>query len=434
MNNKYLKIFLCTVLLAASACRKAETAEETIKNSDITSDLARSDEHLDITWDLIRMAEHSPEIKALLEKAISQAHAANPNPDTNPVDSLESYYAFVDRVVRGMPWEIEPAGNHDSLYDQIDQSMGCLYFIADQPLEELSGYGYYHNSLLYHEPFRSWWIEMLGKNGAFLNTEESWNDKYYQTALANPDFQLAGDLYEDPSNWKSFNDFFARKLSDPAKRPIAAADDPSVIVSPADSEPQGFWQIDEDSRVQVDFAEEEGISIKTGTLTDVSVLLKGSAYADAFAGGTLTHTFLDVNDYHRYHFPADGTVKEVFMIPQDDAPGGVIIWNQKLGKYKEYYSQYFGWQSIETRGVIILELDSGGLAAIVPVGMCQVSSVNFESNITPGLKVKKGDPMGYFLFGGSDIIMVFSKDAGFEMTTPAGQHIDMGTRYGQLSK
>jgi hypothetical protein len=86
------------------------------------------------------------------------------------VDSLESYYAFVDRVVRGIHGEIEPAGNFDGLYDQIDQSMGCLYFIANQPLEELSAYGYYHNSLLYHEPFRSWWIEMLEENGTFLNT------------------------------------------------------------------------------------------------------------------------------------------------------------------------------------------------------------------------------------------------------------------------
>ena len=42
--------------------------------------------------------------------------------------------------------------------------------------------------------------------------------------------------------------------------------------------------------------------------------------------------------------------------------------------------------------------------------------------------------MGYFLFGGSDIIMIFSRDAGFEMTTEPGKHIDMGTLYGRLSQ
>lgn len=51
-----------------------------------------------------------------------------------------------------------------------------------------------------------------------------------------------------------------------------------------------------------------------------------------------------------------------------------------------------------------------GLAAIVPVGMCQVSSVGFEADVVPGAQVKKGDPLGYSLFGGSNVVMVFSED------------------------
>lgn len=54
-----------------------------------------------------------------------------------------------------------------------------------------------------------------------------------------------------------------------------------------------------------------------------------------------------------------------------------ITWDREEGRYKEYFSEVFGWQSIETRGVVIIETDSGGLVAVVPVGMCQVSSVNF---------------------------------------------------------
>ena len=133
----------------------------------------------------------------------------------------------------------------------------------------------------------------------------------------------------------------------------------------------------------------EGIALKTGTLQDVSVLLEGSAYAHAFENGALTHTFLDINDYHRYHFPVSGTVREVFVIPQDDAPGGVITWDPEAGRYREYGSEQFGWQSIETRGVCVVELDQGGYAALVPVGMCQVSSVNFEPTVRPGVHVNK---------------------------------------------
>ena len=307
--------------------------------------------------------------------------------------------------------------------------------MCDQSLEELEGLGYYHNSLMYHEPFRSWLINFTSEYGEYLNTEESWNDEFYQNALANPDFNLDGDLYEDPSNWKSFNDFFARRLSDPSKQPIAEPDDEKVVVSPADSVPQGIWQIDENSRVANDGPDTgiNGIAIKTGTLTDVSVLLGQSEYADAFANGRLTHTFLDVNDYHRYHFPVSGTVLEAFVIPADDAPGGVITWDTEAGRYKEFFSEQFGWQSIETRGVIVMELEAGGLAALVPVGMCEVSSVNFEETVKPGAAVKKGDPMGYFLFGGSDVIMIFSEDAGFEMTAQQDRHMDMGSAYGLLA-
>ena len=107
-------------------------------------------------------------------------------------------------------------------------------------------------------------------------------------------------------------------------------------MAPADSVPQGLWQIDENSKVTNDGLDTgiNGIAIKTGTLTDVSVLLGQSGYADAFANGRLTHTFLDVNDYHRYHFPVSGTVLEAFVIPADDAPGGVITWDAEAGRHR----------------------------------------------------------------------------------------------------
>ena len=159
---------------------------------------------------------------------------------------------------------------------------------------------------------------------------------------------------------------------------------------------------------------------------------KDGAYADAFSNGTVTHTFLDITDYHRYHIPVSGTVREVLHIPQYDAPGGVIIWDKDKGKYVEHYSEMIGWQSIETRGVVIIETDTGGYAAVIPVGMCQVSSVNFEDTIVPGAKVKKGDPLGYFLFGGSDIVMIFSEDLDFEMTAEPNVHYSMGQEYGRI--
>lgn len=430
--RKLLPVFsLLLVLLFLTGA----PAESSLPESPLTTDMVQTDAHQAITWDLIHLVEHSPSLKSLLEQAISQAHALNPDPMMNPIHDLESYYAFIDRCIHAMPWEISPCGTYDSLYERIDQGMGCLYFICDQPLKALEAEGTFHASLMYHEPFRSWFGRFLSESGRYLSTEKSWCDAYYRNALANPDFHLDDGTYEDPENWKSFNDFFARRLRDPSVRPIAEPGDDSVVVSPADAVPQGIWKIDGESRVIAEEpAAQAGLRIKTGTLQDVSVLLGSSAYAHAFENGTMTHTFLDVNDYHRYHFPVSGTVREVLFIPQDDAPGGVITWSREEGRYKEYFSEVFGWQSIETRGVVIIETDSGGLVAVVPVGMCQVASVNFESSVTPGARVRKGDPLGFFLFGGSDIVMLFSEDLHFDMTAVPQEHILMGSAYGRIGE
>lgn len=388
--------------------------------------------HLPDTERLITMVEHNSELKQLLTESIAKAKATNPDRVTNPAQTLDEYYAFIDRAATALPWTILPSGPDTTLYNQIDQSLDYFYFVNDQPLDALKHKGYYHNSLQYHEPYRTWLIEFTKKWGFFLSQEGSWCDAYYRRALADPSFGLQRGWYEDPSHWKTFNEFFARYLKSPDQRPIASPGDASVVAAPADSKPQGVWAIDEHSNLV-------GVTIKSNTFKSIAVLIgEGSAYKDAFASGTLTHTFLDVNDYHRYHTPIAGTVKEVRLIPADDAVGGIISWDPKAGKYLLDASNP-GWQNIETRGCVILETPEYGLVALLPIGMSQVSSVNFEETIKPGDTLKKGDMLGYFLFGGSDFVMIFQKGVKFTLTVPptgngAYSHVLMGEKYGELSK
>ena len=125
------------------------------------------------------------------------------------------------------------------------------------------------------------------------------------------------------------------------------------------------------------------------------------------------------------------------LIPATNTSGGFITWDKKKNKYL-FDPGGMGYQSIETRGCIILETEKYGLAALLPIGMSPVCSVNFIEIIKEGMKVKKGDEMGYFLFGGSDFIMVFQKQSGFvlDAAKEGGEvykHLLMGERYGQLS-
>ena len=390
--------------------------------------------HAPMTEKLIALLDADSALLGMLEHSIALAKQANPDPVTNPVQTIAGFYTYLDHAATALPWNIAPWAEtvYSSLYDQIDQSLCYFYFILDQPLPELDGTHPYFNSLQYTEPIRSWMIEFTRAYGMFLDTPASWNDEYLARAQADPEYHLMDGTYEDPSNWHTFNEFFSRYLASPEVRPIARPENDRVVICPADSTPQNVWNIDENSLVISD----NPVIIKSGSLRSVDSLLGPSRFKGAFAGGRLSHTFLDVHDYHRYHFPVGGVIREVCKIPGDVAAGGFTIWDPEEHRYRLIQTDT-AWQSLETRGLVVVETDNYGLVALLPIGMSQVSSVNFEPEVVEGSRVEKGDMLGYFLFGGSDYVMLFQKEAGFDLTTPridreTFEHRLFGQEYGRF--
>lgn len=389
------------------------------------------------TQELITLLENDPDLKSLLISSISKAKDINPDRNTNPAQTLEEYYEFITWTETTMPWAIVKKDDYPEIFDNIFQGLCAFYFLIDQPLPELEGLGLVNNSLQYYEPFANWMVTFSKSWGSFLDTENSWNEEYYQMALNDPNFGLQNGWYEDPTNWKTFNQFFARYLKSPDMRPISSPDLDAVVVSFADSEPQGVWAIDSKSFLM----EDSGVPVKSATLKSISKLIgEDSEFKDAFANGTFTHSFLNVNDYHRYHFPVGGTIKEVRIIPGINPTGAKFWWDNENKRYAFDPNAKIGWQSVETRGCVIVETKEFGLVALMPIGMAAVNSVNLEENITPGTIVKKGDMLGHFAFGGSDFIMIFQDGVRFTLDAPMqedGQsykHILMGERLGLLSK
>ncbi|MCX6673975.1 MAG: phosphatidylserine decarboxylase [Methanothrix sp.] len=382
------------------------------------------DSHKAITQDLINLIEKNPEIGNMLEASIAKAKEINPDPKTNPVQNLSDYYDFIDSTSEIIPQDV--LGDPSNITrDQILQSICYFYFLVDQPLPELENKGLFNNTIQYYEPFSSWLRDFADAWGLFLDTEESWSPKIYQEFYNDPNFGLQKGWYESSSNWSTFNQFFSRYLESPNARPIASPNDTSVVVSPADSVPQGTWAIANDSTIEV----KDGLEVKLVHYYSVEDLLgNDSMYKDAFANGVLTHTFLNVNDYHRYHFAVGGTIKENKSIVQNVALE--VSWNSTGKKYDPIDST--GWQFSQTRGYVIVDTEKYGLVALIPMGMAQVSSVNFEKGVVVGSAPEKGDMLGNFLFGGSDFIMLFQDRAGFEMTATPGIHILMGEEYGVM--
>jgi len=380
------------------------------------------DSHKAITQDLINLVEKNPEIGTMLVESIAKAKKINPDPQTNPVQNLSDYYDFIDRASELIPQDVldDPA---NLTRDQILQSICYFYFLVDQPLPELENKGLFNNTIQYYEPFSTWLCSFADTWGMFLDTEESWNNETYQQFYDDPIYGLQGPWYEPSSNWNTFNRFFSRYLASPDQRPIASPNDTSLVVSPADSVPQGTWAIYNNSTI------DGGLQVKLVRYFSVEDLLgNDSEYKDAFANGVLTHTFLNVNDYHRYHFAVGGKIVDNRSITQNVALE--VKWNSSEKKYDPIDST--GWQFSQTRGYVIVDTGEYGLVALIPMGMAQVSSVNFEKGVVVGTTHEKGEMLGNFLFGGSDFVMLFQKKAGFELMTTPGVHILMGEKYGVM--
>jgi phosphatidylserine decarboxylase precursor len=382
-------------------------------------------EHTEATKALIRICNENAEVKALLEHAIRQAASINPDRRYNPAQTLTEFYDFVDWNVRQLPWDvmIHPAPNDygRSLYGRTDQGIGYFWFIVDQPLEELSDRGYFYPTVEFVEPFATWLSTYSQSWGDWLDTEDSWNDTYYNMVKDDPDWGLDKGWYGEGNLWRTYNEFFARELASPDARPIADVD----VVAPADSWPKKTWAIDDHNQLVYD-----DLQIKTAKISDIAQLIgNDSQYKDAFAGGTLTHTFLDVNCYHRYHAPVDGVLKELRTVPGVSAGGGYTLWDDEEKLY--YYVNDLGFQMVETRSCAIIETKDFGLVAMLPVGMSQICSVNWIPTLHVGQTLHRGDEMGYFKFGGSDIVMIFQRGVDVELLHD-GDQLLMGEEYARL--
>lgn len=394
---------------------------------------------------LVDALDANPQTKQLVEKSIAKAKEINPSRVTNPAQSLTEFYDFLDWSLTRMPWDFFPENLFHGFAEKTDQSILYPYWLIDQPMDELEDKGLFFPSVEYVSPVKEWLIEYCQAWAVFLDSKESWNDTYYEMIRSEEKFGLDKGWYEDKSNWHSFNDFFCRKLANASARPIASPDDATVVCAPADALPQGVWDISADGRFYADpIKSEEGVTLKSETYVSVEQLLgpEGAAYAPLFHEGTLTHTYLNYDDYHRYHFPVAGTVKAVYIIPHDDSVGGVVYWSDKLQRYV-LESNSLSWQAYETRGCVIIETEGSGLVAVLPIGMGQVSSVNWEPEVKVGYKAAKGAPLGYFLFGGSDCVLLFQKSASFKLTAPKGgegsysngyAHIYQGEKLGTINK
>ncbi len=240
--------------------------------------------------------------------------------------------------------------------------------------------------------------------GSFLNTTDSFNQDILDSFIKDsPSYRVEDSMIDGrpnaPSGWLTFNQFFARELN-PGLRPITSPADNSIVTSPADCTFKATYPIGPDSTIPQ-------ITIKkTHKFASIEDLLEGSEYKSAFANGVFVHYFLGPYSHHRFHTPVAGIVRECRPVQ------GLVYLEANIanGQFDAPDSAEGGYEFAQARGIIIVDTTESpfgniGIVATIPVGMCQVSSVNMTAAV--GSNSLKGDEFGYFLFGGSDIIVLF---------------------------
>lgn len=367
-----------------------------------------------VVEDLVKMI-HKNKWKNHFEKAIKKANSKNV-PLLEDVKDLEKFLDWINAFLYWVPRENSSGQN-------VNEHLCALYFIADQKtLLELQNKIIPYDKALKLTPFSKWLVDYANAMGEFLDTPESLTKESEQSFYDTPIYNMK-EYTRPHGGWRSFNQIFARHFK-PGFRPIAAVSDQSIIVMPADSTFAGQWEIRKDSNVTV-----KNLNWK------VSELLEGSPYKDRFENGLFMHSYLSPTDYHRQHAPVGGKVLEARVIQ-----GQVYLEveskkvDEHLGKHhlklKRQYddSDNLGYQFAQSRGLIVLETQIG-LVAVLPIGMCQVSSVIMTAEV--GVTVRKGEELSYFQFGGSDIILLFEAASNVSLSAQPTLHYKMGTKIGK---
>ena len=206
----------------------------------------------------------------------------------------------------------------------------------------------------------------------------------YESFIKNFDIKMEEYILDHPDEkvpFKTFNDFFIRQFKENA-RPFPKQDEEFPAFS------EGRYLIYDEINDKVVFP------IK-GHYLGVQQILENKELAEKFEGGPLIVSRLCPVDYHRFHFPDNGKIVQSYR-----TSGKLNSVNPIALKHspKLYFEN--------ERHITIMETNNFGTLAYIEVGAICVGKIiqNYKGN-----DFSKGQEKGYFLFGGSTVLLFAQK-------------------------
>lgn len=189
---------------------------------------------------------------------------------------------------------------------------------------------------------------------------------------------------DERSPYSTFNQFFIRRFR-PGKRPFVES--PSEMAAFSEARYYGYESVLDDESVPV-----KGHNLKP------KALIANEKWEKTFEDGPLLLARLCPVDYHRYHYPDNGKILDDYRVSGMyhsvnplalKAKGDILITNE--------------------RHVTILETENFGKLAYIEVGAICVGKIIQSRPLDKGSAFSRGEEKGYFLFGGSTVIVVGEK-------------------------
>ena len=211
-------------------------------------------------------------------------------------------------------------------------------------------------------------------------------------------------------SYLNFNEFFIRQFK-PNARPFVQG---SQLAAPAEARYVAFNEINERVHYPV-----------KGKYLSATAILNSKKWGAFFEGGPLAIARLCPVDYHRYHYPDSGETLQSYPVK-----GLYYSVNPLALQFKgEIFIQ-------NERRVSILETEHFGKMAYIEVGATMVGKIVQSYDETK--KFERGNEKGYFLFGGSTVIILGekgkwlpSKDIVDNTARGMETYLKIGTELGQ---
>lgn len=158
----------------------------------------------------------------------------------------------------------------------------------------------------------------------------------------------------DTERYSNFEDFFVRAHKS-GSRPICAPEDPLRAVAVADSRLVVYESVHESKKVWI-----------KGSDFSITNLVMDTQLGSQFANGAVASFRLSPQDYHRYHSPVAGSLKQFRSMPGDYYQVDPIALQSNVDILNR-----------NARDYVVIESEAFGDVLFVAIGATDVGSVKY---------------------------------------------------------